>query len=341
MSKALQRNGIEHHLTHYIRQAGTTAIVPEEMAERVERVEIKPPAENWAEPLMKGEVKTLVMSDTHVPLQDEWAIREMLKRDGDADQIVWDGDIFDIDQINSFGQSRDGVLRNEYGTVLAYLMELNLMFKRVYELGGNHEFRITKYLRQRVNPALHFRFTDILEDLANGIQFGDTTGRPTGQVDLPNVFYRGGPHYWWLQVGDCVIAHPRSFSRVPNRTAFSVFEYFEQRIEGLRTVIIGHTHFLRSLLVQERAGPPWYGVIEKKSAQMTEDDLVGRKWNWRGQDFDMLAIECGCLCKEMNYTSEGKISYRQKRDVGYAVLYQVDGVTDFERTEFKILKAGD
>jgi len=293
LTSALARDGQGKSLTKYL---SSPRIPPANVA-------FEPPPGKWEDPLTKGKVKTLILPDPHIPLQDDRLIERALKQDGDADQLVVPGDIFDIDQINSFGSERDSVLRREYGTALAYVVEWALMFKRVYLAWGNHEYRITRHLRKAKSPAINFLFRDIVSELANGIQFGDVSGRSTGQIDLPNVFYQPGEAGWWVRVGDAAIAHPRSFYKKEGETARRTFNYFNSRHEGISTAIIGHTH----MLYHER----------KKT-----------------KTIDHLIIEAGCLCKQMTYTKEGKLNYEKPAEAGYAVLYQQDGVTDMDKTKY-------
>jgi predicted phosphodiesterase len=305
---AMKRAGFEGGLSQFMQGACD----PPRLTHKVEHR--PPPGAEWEDPLAEGEVKTLVISDLHIPMQDDELVKIAMRRDGDADQLVVNGDLLDVDQVMIHGSERDGVLRQEYNHALSRLVEWSLMFKRVYVTWGNHDLRPERYKRKRIPIPMHFLFSTLIDNLVNGMQYGEASGKTTGQVDLPNVYGHGESGGWWVRVGDCVIAHPQSFYKRPGETARRTLRNFLFRHEGVRAAIIGHTHMLWRERVALRA--PY---LPPKSLHLPEDWMV---------------IESGCLCKILNYTIEGKLNYERPRQPGYAVLYQVDGVTDMERTDY-------
>lgn len=301
LAGAMGRAGKGQNLTKYLR--GTRIPPPE--------VKFEPTSKKIAEPLIEGEVKTLILGDLHIPCQNDAFIDQAMKQDGDADQLVINGDILDVDQISTFGQRRDGSLREEYHNALTYLAEWSLTFKRNFVNWGNHDFRPESYKRRWVNQAAHFLYGNLIDNLVNGIQYGDTSGKNTGQIDLPNVYGNGGPDGWYTKIGDCVVAHPRSFYKTPGKTVLATLRYFLRREPEVSTAIIGHTHML---------------YREHKSQATPIKDM--------GDLCDYLVVEGGCLCDEMDYTKEGKLNYEKPRESGYAVLYQIDGKTVKEKTRY-------
>jgi predicted phosphodiesterase len=282
--------------------------------ESTQAVEFLPPPNVAGEPLVKGEVKTLILTDLHVPCHDDKLIDAAIEADGDADQLVIGGDVLDVDQINPHGAEFDACLRDEYNYTLGRILEWSLMFKKVFVLPGNHDKWPNKWKKKRMPAAIHFLMSTLIDNLVAGRQFGDTTGKQTACLDMPNVYGDGGTHGWWVQIGDCVIAHPDSFYVKPGETVRRTLKYFHRRMEDVCACIIGHTHML------------WEEAQHVRSPNLSD----------KHTEFppDWLAIECGCLCKHLNYTMSGRLNYQKPRQPGYAVLYQTDGVTDFDKTRY-------
>jgi predicted phosphodiesterase len=255
------------------------------------------------DPKVDGEVKTLIISDLHIPCHNHELVRRAINEGGD--QLIVNGDMFDMAQVSTFGRESDGAFSDEYMRGLDMVTEWSTKFHSVYLTWGNHDFRSTKLLRKRVDPGLHFCFTDVLECLAMGVQL-TAGGQRSGFRTLANVYYRPGPDGWWVRVGDAVVAHPRTFRKKECSTAHLTYDFFEPRIEHLRAAIIGHTHKLCRQIIENPEG-------------------------------ERLVMECGCLCNEMGYTKEGVLNYAPKAQPGYGVLYQENGYTDFNRTRFVAL----
>jgi predicted phosphodiesterase len=113
---------------------------------------------------------------------------------------------------------------------------------------------------------------------------------------------------WFCQIGDVIIAHPEVNSIVRGRAVDWTIEYFESRILDFNCVIIGHTH---------------------RQIKMFRKGKLG--------------IECGSMCKTLDYTVDSKFSgYRTETQyLGYAYSMLKNGKCGLNDTNFITLKIND
>jgi predicted phosphodiesterase len=109
---------------------------------------------------------------------------------------------------------------------------------------------------------------------------------------------------WFCQIGDVIVAHPEVNSTVRGRAVDWTIEFFEERIRDFKCVIIGHTH---------------------KQFKMFRKGKLG--------------IECGAMCKILDYTMDSKISsYRTEiQYLGYAYSILKKGKCELKETDFVTL----
>jgi len=113
---------------------------------------------------------------------------------------------------------------------------------------------------------------------------------------------------WFCQIGDVIIAHPEVNSIVRGRAVDWTIEYFESRILDFNCVIIGHTH---------------------RQIKMFRKGKLG--------------IECGSMCKTLDYTVDSKFSgYRTETQyLGYAYSILRNGKCELNDTNFVTLSIND
>ena len=126
------------------------------------------------------------------------------------------------------------------------------------------------------------------------------TGSSLNKEPLKNVHVVGS---WWIKIFETIIAHPDNYTNANLKTAQNTSEFFSI-IKGIphKACIIGHTH---------RAGKIVSG--------------------------DVLIMETGCLCFEMDYHSGSKFT-RTKWTNAYAIIMiNEDGTPDFNKTDVEFL----
>jgi predicted phosphodiesterase len=113
---------------------------------------------------------------------------------------------------------------------------------------------------------------------------------------------------WFCQIGDVIVAHPEVNSIVRGRDVDWTIEFFESRISDFNCVIIGHTH---------------------RQIKMFRKGKLG--------------VECGSMCKTLDYTVGSKFSgYRTEiQYLGYAYSVLKNGKCELNDTNFVTLKIND
>jgi predicted phosphodiesterase len=253
--------------------------------------------EQVGRPKHKATSKILCISDLHVPFENTEVLAHAIRNHSDADAVVVNGDIFEHYAVSSWPKQKDIVLKWEYQIAIEWIKLLSDTFKNVYLVSGNHEYRLKSYFASNVAPSVSFMVdNDMLNRLAQGHDF-DKDGQLVQTHKFPNVHYKPGLLSWYIKLGKCIFAHPRSFSSVPMKTAINTANSFLGR-EDFQALVIGHTHKIGQLI-------------------------------WR----DKLVIEQGCCCVPMDYESDGKANYLPQA-FGYAVVYMdKDGNVDFDKTK--------
>jgi hypothetical protein len=213
-----------------------------------------------------------------------------------ADLAVCIGDVSDAYSLSNFLHYERMPFGEEWATVTLVMQEIAAAFPEVRIIVGNHDARLEKRLRERLNE-------DQLEAVA--WMTGGTLCPLTALAKrYPNTEIskhetpQGHSVDWLTVVGDAVLLHAEKFSRVPGAALRSVEDWLNDNMLALgldryRLVVLGHTHQLSML--------PWRG--------------------------DQMLVECGCLAKQQGYMLDSKIGGRpQKR--GYVTFTQHDGITD-------------
>ena len=89
-------------------------------------------------------------------------------------------------------------------------------------------------------------------------------------------------HWYGKLYDNLIVCHPKNFSNVPSKTAEQCAEYFCNRGVAQKgdVIVLGHTHKFSQIIATRRN--------------------------------NMLVVENGCLCKDMDYADTGKLSYGEQ-----------------------------
>lgn len=211
------------------------------------------------EQMVKSGTKVMVLSDFHIPYQNNKAVQIAMDfaKDYKPDKIVLNGDMIDFYGISDFDKCPDRRknIAEEVEMTKEFLTNLRSINKKsqIYFLEGNHENRLQKYVWR--HPELHglgaLDINNMLQLDKNHIQI----------VRASNDYW--GKEAGHLEVGDTVIMH--GDSRI-NGCKGGAYAAKNTAINIAKPVIMGHTHRLSEYNVTNRY-----------------NDLKG--------------VECGCLCQ--------------------------------------------
>lgn len=251
----------------------------------------------------EGISKTLILTDLHIPFHREDTIIDIIMKHRDEiDTIIFGGDIVDCEGISSFPKEVRKPMIEEMEVAYKFLKRVDRLTPDVKKvmIWGNHEYRYVRYLQNKGNELNPFHSDNILEEIVKGFVKHDRgRNRKTVYPALSDNFVV--LNKWFVQHGDMIVAHPKNFSKINLRTAVSTVDHFLARGMKFNTCGIGHTH--------------------KQGTTM-------RNGVW--------TIEFGCLCKPMEYSDTGNVSYTPQ-NYGYALVTQVNGVTDINQSRAYIL----
>ena len=241
--------------------------------------------------------KVLSISDLHMPFFHEGVIRHAFDNHSDADILVINGDLFEMDMASRFPRHKTILLKYEYRIALEWLTRVAKQFKQVVLVEGNHEARISRYFQTRIDPGMNFIAEgDLLWRLSEGYGF-DEAGQWEKKYDMSNVSYTRGLTKWFVQIGQTIFAHPWRTSSLSIRTVENAHKWFTDRNYSFQALVIGHTHRLGS--------------------HVTANTLL---------------IEQGCMCVPLDYASRADINYRPT-SFGYAVIIMdKHGFVDFNKS---------
>jgi hypothetical protein len=167
---------------------------------------------------------------------------------------------------------------------------------------GNHEYRWSRYIQDRLLPETLWAVRkDILQMMKTGV-VPDERGNEISRYNWDNkVFYTGGEEPWWIKWGRALVVHPmKSANKSGTACATAIKfadDYFDHHGIDFDAAVFGHTHQV--------------GSVYSK----------GRK-----------LMEQGCLCIPLDYSKQGTGAYQPQQN-GCAVLYQdKHGNTDFDKS---------
>lgn len=209
----------------------------EKYREEVKRPKLpKLPIQRWLSYLREGERTILVLSDIHLPFQDEAMLQEAFRRWPKVDAIVLNGDITNHDATSRFVayETEPPIWDIEEALRLAEEIQERYPGVPVFELEGNHPFRVSRRLHEHLDPALVEAVSD---------RFHTAMARPFPQ------------HYaiehWNFQIGNVTFAHgEKRVGFASARRAVEQFhDFFLKRAAAAgypppAAIVQGHVHQL-------------------------------------------------------------------------------------------------
>lgn len=254
-----------------------------------------------------GVSKTLVLTDLHIPFHREDTIIDIImKHRGEIDTIIFGGDVVDCEGISSFPKEIRRPMIQEMEIAYKFFRRIDKLTPNVKKImiWGNHEYRYVRYLQNMGNELNPFHSANILEEIISGFTKHDrANNKKTVYRPLSDNFVVVDK--WFVQHGDMIVAHPKNFSKINLKTAVNTVDHFVARGMRFNTCGIGHTH--------------------KQGTTMRNN---------------VWTIEFGCLCKPMEYSDTGNIGYTPQ-NYGYALVTQVNGITDINQSRAYILHLED
>lgn len=191
----------------------------------------------------------LSLSDLHVPFHRDF---EEILADyvGKVDILQLNGDILDCAGCSKFPKFFRQSPVEEMIVARNYLIDLikYIKPKKVVATYGNHELRLGQFLANKLEndiqelmpmTALDYIFTD------GFTHYDRKAGTKTKYEPLIDVFPEIEIEYngeWYCQIGDCVFAHPKSFSSAPLKTAEKAMYWFRNEGFTFKSLVMAHTH---------------------------------------------------------------------------------------------------
>jgi len=255
-----------------------------------------------------AEKKNLVINDIHAPFHNEEALAEAIRTNLDADECWVPGDLLDLftfSRYEKYSQPFSAV--EEFQSGRAIIRTLSETFPKVKVMSGNHDDRFIKWLvRDKNIPQSIIKFFELIDkDFCSPLAKMCAPYPNVEVVEPLTLDYAKFPFIH--QEGDCILSHAEKFSKQANKAVADVIQWLKSYAEpaGLvkpfRMVIQAHTH------------------------------QAGKTWN----NFGVVGIEGGCLALTPDYASDPKLRGSQRQSVvGYSTVYQVNGVTDRNKSNF-------
>lgn len=261
---------------------------------------------NVKQPKSKKEEKILVLSDFHIPFHNKESLKQAVSAHEDADVLVIVGDYLDCYSVSKFANYQNVPLKEEITQATAVLDFLVSKFPKVIILSGNHEDRVKKYFESRVGSnvlfLVQYNLLDLLAkpyDNVHIVRDNYTFGKGNGEAEISHFTKIGN---------DFVVGHFERSSKIPLKAANLAYDWIASwgdwfNLNGVRLYLQGHTHRLSKY-------PLGNGKV-----------VIG---------------ETGCLCRIQDYAIEPKAGYSAHLN-GYWVVYQKNGITDINRSNFYLI----
>ncbi|MDU1127869.1 MULTISPECIES: metallophosphoesterase [Bacillota] len=198
--------------------------------------------------------RILSISDAHVPFN--LPIDIFKPYSNKVDILVFNGDTEDCWSCSSFPKRYRIGLDEEMVLTRQYMIDIINMIqpKKVVILMGNHEYRLGRYLTDKLNDDVLTIMPDTpLELIVNrGFHVKDRRNKtetwysPISEVfdeDNIDVQYTGD---WFTMVGRTIFAHPLSYSSGMLKTTEKAVNFFLRENREFNSICLGHTHKLGS-----------------------------------------------------------------------------------------------
>lgn len=250
--------------------------------------------------------RILCISDLHIPFQLDNIFDILSTFKDKVDILVLNGDIGDAQSISRFPKKYRIDFVDELIQTRNFIIDcINLIKpKKMIINYGNHSKRLATYFSDNINEDLMQLMPDTSIELLveDGFFKKDrkngtkTYYEPLNKV-IKNIEYT---HNWYNQVGDIIFAHPSAFKSSVLKTSVDSWLYFLQKGYQFNCLVVSHTH---------ATGFSKYG--------------------------DGYIYENGSLCKEQEYTQEGRLMRPQSNGMFYCVLE--DGKFVYDRAKLIVL----
>mgnify|MGYP001665025340 FL=1 len=198
--------------------------------------------------------RILSISDAHVPFN--LPIDIFKPYSNKVDILVFNGDTEDCWSCSSFPKRYRIGLDEEMVLTRQYMIDIINMIqpKKVVILMGNHEYRLGRYLTDKLNDDVLTIMPDTPLELIVNRDFHvkdrrnktETWYSPISEVfdeDNIDVQYTGD---WFTMVGRTIFAHPLSYSSGMLKTTEKAVNFFLRENREFNSICLGHTHKLGS-----------------------------------------------------------------------------------------------
>ncbi len=180
----------------------------------------------------------VVIADLHIPYLAHELLDYVVNRHASQNTIcVIAGDVLDNIEFSKFASEDESLVIENFLQASEIVKYLSTQFKEVYILDGNHDKRFKKDVIEKLPPVKHFLPNSLNELLAMEIVIEDGKIRPLGKLE--NVHYVAQRY---LKLGNVVITHPTTNSRVPGAAARKLIESLIAHKIDFDIAIFGHTH---------------------------------------------------------------------------------------------------
>lgn len=192
----------------------------------------------------KASENYLIATDWHIPYHNEEKMAQMVEEflaEFGSGNLVIGGDFLDGYSMNSYGQSKVAPFSEEIAAGRVVLEWLASKFDNIILIDDNHvDGRFRRILEKKIPADLHFLIQNPYDFLISG---------------LPNVTharktYKNGIEIgWFVQIGDCIVAHAETHSAVPMKPVAALSDWidnwnFELGLGQIRCVMEAHVHKL-------------------------------------------------------------------------------------------------
>lgn len=200
--------------------------------------------------------RILSISDAHVPFNLPPTIFEDYVNK--VDILVFNGDTEDCWSCSSFPRRYRIGLDEEMVLTRQYMIDvINMLHpKQVVVLMGNHEYRLGKYLTDRLNDDVLSIMPDTpLELIINkGFHVRDRRNKTeTWYSPITEIFAEEGINIeykglWNRMIGHTIFGHPLTYSSGMLKTTEKAVNFFLRKNHEFNSICLGHTHKLGSYI---------------------------------------------------------------------------------------------
>jgi hypothetical protein len=185
--------------------------------------------------------KYLHICDLHIPFQLKELEHIISVHANDNYNLIINGDFLDCFDVSVFPKSHHVGLKNEVDIAKGYLKKWSRLFKKIFITQGNHEFRLSSFIRKRMSSdVISVIPDDIIEIILNDLK-------------ISNILYcKGDTNNWYVQIDNVICAHPIDFRAGVLGTSLLTMNYFDARHTIADVFICSHSHMLGKYLHKGR-----------------------------------------------------------------------------------------